>query len=146
MTVNASTHIIHMLPRHTHTLKNIKLQYTYTPVHSSTLSTRSAQCTRHFCPQELHRASLHLSATNNTSITSPMLKFTKIFAVGFELFCADGQTDRQRNGGDAGNGSFSQLRETRLRTKSVQWASRLSIEPTTFRTARDREGVQRAGS
>jgi len=27
-----------------------------------------------------------------------MLKFTKIFAVGVELVCGDGQTDRQKNG------------------------------------------------
>jgi hypothetical protein len=74
-----------------------------------------------------------------------MLNFTKIFAVGVELFYADRRTDRQRNGDDVCNGSFSQLRETRLKTKSVQSASGLSIKPTTFGTARDSEGVQRAG-
>jgi hypothetical protein len=56
-----------------------------------------------------------------------------------------GRTDRQtKNGVGAGNCSFSQLRETRLKSKSVQPASGLSSEPTTFRTARDSEGVQRA--
>jgi len=69
----------------------------------------------------------------------------KIFAVGVELFCVDGRTDRQRNGDDAGNGSFSQLRKTRLKTKSVQSVSGLSIKPTSFRTALDSEDVLRAG-
>ena len=74
-----------------------------------------------------------------------MFIFTKIFAVGVELFCVDSRTDGQRNGVDACSGRFLQLRETRLKTKSVQSASGLSIKSTNFRTVRDSEGVLRAG-
>ena len=58
------------------------------------------------------------------------------------------RTDRQKDKETAVTQvmvDFSQLRETRLKTKSVQSASGLGIKPTTFRTARDSEGVQRPG-
>jgi hypothetical protein len=86
-----------------------------------------------------------LSGITNICFTSPHVKFNENLCCGSRVVLCR-WTDRQTNKRAwRSNGSFSQLSKTRQKTKLVQSASGLSIKPTTFRTARDSEGVRRAG-